>query len=1529
MKHIGGMLVLFCLVFGLFAPARAQLAWDPKEFMGVDEITPGMTGYGKTVYQGTKIEKFNIEVVGVLKKLDFGFDMILIKVTSGPVIDRKLQTVAGMSGSPIYIDDRLIGAYAYGWDFQQEAIAGVTPIAAMLECSEPGSVSPPLVGSLMPSNRTLKIGDRLITQVKVAANKQDAADVQAKADPTTMVLTPVATPLMVSGLNEKAMPALQKLLDRYNVHAVQGPGPGQADGPAPPLEAGGAVAVSLMDGDANMSAVGTVTYVKGNTVLAFGHPFFGLGKVNLPMAPAYVHGIVSSSQSSFKLASPMENVGTLISDRQFAVAGTVGQKPDTLPILLYLTDESRKYTRRYSVNLINHPDFTPYLFYLWIINNGAAQMADLSWADGTFAGRAVVSTDKLGDLEQRLIVSPKAGGMSLPFSEVYLLTDMMMANPYEPVKINNLFFDLHYTPGRNTANIEKVTPDRPIARPGETVTLSVKVRPYGKPVETLTSTLKIPEQATEPAMVAIVAGGTMAPLLKSLYTAPPTPEEGLRGIVRILTDNPSAESMLTAQVFPTPSYGYHGQMIDDLTMPLFDVLHSAEAGALPRPSSDNGGRGGDSDAPEPIGPPTTYLFSQNVPYVLTGGQLVTIAIDSQERAVQGKRGDFGFSMQLPVLSTSLVTGTDNPPSDGGEANGDGPAGREQAFVQSLMTPQQRARFAMLNETLRPLSAPLGRVNLPTLTTKLGTNALPLSLSPLDDEQSTGQDVEVEAKPTGDGSKGQPGGPDAADTEKPSGDEANANTPPEPDAVKNLLTHKRPSWGLTGRKDFLRGRHMGTGVTSQGKLVLVPAIRSIYQTNDFIPWKIVTTANGSYVAGWGSGMVVHLADDGKSDTLFPREPLRGVEAVSALATTPDGSLLVGTWPDQRVRLVAADGAVKREWALPGSKIWDLAVMKDGTRVAACDAGMLYILKDDTDVPVQELCAVPDKNVVALTAAPDGGLYVSTAPRGKVYQVNADGVLHSIYDADGAVISMAADAQGNLYVGTSPTCKVIRVSPNGTRQEIMHGMGRGNRHVFALQFVGNDLYAATGPAGGIYRISRPNAADPDVTAIFARQDLRSGSEESDATGPESVMVNSLALTAHGDLLAAASTPGQVLKLEPRTQGNFLSTVLQTPVVARWGQFDQFGKVGDGQSLTVESRSGFTATPDETWSAWEPAGSKLASPSATFAQFRIALTGTKEASPSLSYVRLYYQPVNQPPVVRILSPKTGEYLSGLKDIRWEGHDAEEDQLAYSVFLSKDNGRSWGQMTKSTPKTPEPAATEPAPATKPAAPAAKTAKKKKGKNDKTATPPAQPAPKETPKTEPAKPKWSDGELIDATTMPLDTRSLPDGVYLIKVVASNKYAKPDDPKQGEAIIGPVTLDNTLPTISLPDKVYTWEEARSFTVTDDKAPLIGGKFCLDDGPWTAVTPEDSVFHGTQQAVRLISPAGDITLAHGEHKLLIQLIDAAGNVLNRTIDVAVGMAPPPPPPPVIPIVPPVTPTVNPPPVTKPSDANLAYFMFYGL
>jgi sugar lactone lactonase YvrE len=1480
-KYHGWLVGLLLVVLALSAAmASAQLAWDPKEFMGVEEIAPGMVGYGKTVYQGTKVEKFDIEVIGVLKKVDFGFDMILVKVTSGPVVDRKLQTVAGMSGSPIYIDDRLIGAYAYGWDFQQEAIAGVTPIANMLECTQPGSVTPPLVGALAPKSKVLTIGTRKITRVEVAATLGDAQRQQAAADPTTMVLAPAATPIFANGLSDKSLAPLQKFFDRYNVHVMQGPGPGgAADGPAPKLEAGSAVAVSLMEGDANLSAVGTVTYVKGDTVLAFGHPMFGLGKIDMPMDVAYVHGIINSSWSSFKMASPIARVGTATSDRAYALAGQVGKEPNTLPIGMYLTDASRNFTRRYQIDMMNSPDFTPFLLYIYVLMNGAGQLANVGWDEGTFSMRAVVSTDKLGDIEQKLDFAPQAGASSLPLGELVFLADSLMQNPYERVTVKKVFMDIKYAPERNTASIEKITPDRPVARPGETVNITVKIRPYGKPVETQKVSVKVPAYASEPAMAVVVAGGTQAFALKPLVAPLPNAEEGVRGMVRWLTDNPTAKSVLTAQVFPSPSYGFRGRMLSDVPMPLLDLLMLSEyAGGMPRMHMGGGRNENANDAPNAALRPSTYLTVAPEPYVLTGGQAVLIAIETEEKAVHSRQGEFDFGVQMPILSMSDTPGAGNPGDDGSENK------YESTFAAApWFSPAQRARHAILFDAMRT-TAP--RMTLPTLPAFRypQTRAFhPLSVAPYAPKQN--EEVEVEATP--EAPDPEMDNEDAEEPgEEPQGEEVHGGKP-----KGTMPASARPSWGLTNRNDFLRGKHLGTSVTSRGRLVLAPKVQAIYTTTDVIPWKMVTTPVGTYVAGWGSALVTRLTGDGTGETVFPKATLPNVTAVTGLAGDTAGNLLVATWPDQHVRLVKSDGTVLKDWQLPGTAIWDLAIASDGKRYAACDGGALYILRDDDAIPLQVGCNVPDKHVFALTAGNNGDVYLATSPRGKVYRLSKQGVLQSVYEARGAVISLAVDKADNVYVGTSPLCRVYRVSPDGTKKELMRGMGRGNRHVLALKMVGDDLYASTGPAGGIYRITDPAGQEPEVTPVFAREDQRAGEDETDETGPESLMVNALAVDAKGQLLAATSSPGQVLQLQLRAQGAFLSSVLQTPVVARWGQIDVHisGKPG----ASIESRSGQTAVPDATWSKWEAIstdGAELASAPATFAQFRVRLSGSVEKSPALEYVRLYYQPVNQTPVVRLETPKPGIFLSGTKEIRWDAKDPDGDELVYAAFFSRDDGQTWLQLTRTAPPPP------PTPVSAPT----------KGKKGKAAPAPA-PAPAPKPDND-----------IREKNIPWDTKSVPDGTYRIKVVATDKYAKPTDPKSAEVISGRFTVDNSAPAVTIGDKVYGWLKLAQLEVVDNLTPLTGGRFRIDDGPWVALTPVSGIFKNRKETVKLLLPDGEPQFTAGEHKVTIQVKDSAENQLERTITLLIGQKEPP-----------AKAELDYPEIRDGNDKNLADLMLYNL
>jgi len=1482
--------LLLVLLGALACPSSAQVTWDPKEFMGIDEINPGMTGYGKTVFEGTKIEKFDIEVIGVLRKVDFGFDMILIKVKSGPVLDKKFQTVEGMSGSPIYIDDRLIGAYAYGWEFQQEAIAGVTPIANMLECTQPGSVTPPLVGSLVPRDKVLKIGSHTITRIKVASTTTDAQALQAKSDPTTMVLSPVATPLFVSGMSDSALAPLQKLFSRHNMQVLAGPG--QVAGPSPKLEAGSAVAVSLMDGDANLSAVGTVTYVKGDTVLCFGHPFTGMGQMDMPLSTAYVHGILSSAKSSFKLASPIERVGATISDRQFAVAGTLNKPCNTLPVSLYLNEPERQFTRRYAVDMIQNPELTPLILYLLVLSNGAGQMGDLAQDQGSFTARMVVSTDKYGDITQDMVHAPMASASPLPFLDFYLLTSALAQNPYETVPIKKIFIDLKYSHERNVASIEKVISDHEVVHPGDTVNLTVKIRPFNKPVETRNITVKVPENMRDSAMVVLVAGGSVGPMLKPLFSPAPTSEEGVSGIIRYLTtNNTSAQSLITVEAFPSPTYAYKGKLLRDMPMPLYELLRYAEFGMAAQ-------RGGGADTENDSRAnayadtvrPTAYLKSEDSPYVLVGGQVVMLAVDTDERAVQTKSRstEFDFNVPTPVLSTSQTGSSTLATEESFDDNQRAMNGLGFDFA-SLMTPMQRANYELLKESMGVRTAHVNLPCIPTLRVPASEPITSLSMSMSSLATDNKKNVDVEAKPMNSQDKDKP--ETSSDDTPSNSDESdsaskNDETSSSP-ASKVLLTKKQPSWGLTGRRDFVRGKHLGTSVTSKGNLVIAPAVRSIYQTKDMLPWKIATAGNNTYLAGWNSNQVIRLDANNKSEVFFPKQDLSSVQTVTALATDAAGNVLIATWPDAHVRLLAPNGNTTREWTLPTEAVWDLAVASDGKRYAACDRGYLYLLNDDANAPVQIACSVPDKHVYSLATGTHGEVYLTTAPTGKVYRYNQNGVLDSVYEARGVATSVAVDTAGNVYVGTSPVCRVYRIGVDGTQQMILSGAGKFNHTVTALKVVGNDLYAATGPTGGIYRITDPAGATPEATVVFAREDLRNNDDEKAYIGPESVFVNALAIAPDGALLAAGSSPGQVLKLEARSQGAFLSPALQAPAVAQWGQLDVLAKTLPGQTIAIESRSGNTAMPDATWSPWQPVSKNdqiVMSPKAAYAQFRVQLNGSPTDSPEVSYLKLYYQPVNQTPTVRVEQPKPGVFWSGMKDIRWEGNDPDGDELSYTVFTSNDNGHTWRQLMRSSakPSKPEGDATKP-----------ERANGKAGKADK-ATPAADKAATAANKTETAStPATTDSDEKRKTdsevrekSIPWDTKSTADGAYRIKVVATDKYAKPTDPKSAEYISDLFIIDNTPPMIAVPAKVTGWDAIRRIEIKDNLTPILGGKFNIDGGPWTALVPETGIFDNTDQWALLTSPNGEIKLTPGEHKVSIQAVDSANNIVDRTITVTI-------------------------------------------
>ncbi|HKO49255.1 MAG TPA: SpoIVB peptidase S55 domain-containing protein [Polyangiaceae bacterium] len=338
--------LLLPLPLGL-RPAQADGASNRPDIMPVSDIRAGMKGYGLTVFQGTKPERFDVEVIDVLKNFRPKQDLVLIK-TKHPRLEIT-KVVAGMSGSPIYLNDKMIGAYAYGWSFGSEPVAGVTPIRNMLD-----DMARPLPEridgwplKLMPvagkpsaprEHRASTESGRRYQGALGGYDVREHASQLARAvglDNSHVVsaLTPVSTPILMGGMSSRSVAFAQQLLSPLGLEPLQAGGGASPEASAPTRYVdGGAVGVELVRGDMSAMGLGTVTRVEGDKLVAFGHPMSELGVTALPTAIGRVLWFLASDQRSFKIGMAVRTMGALVNDRQSAIVVSHSAKAPVIPI---------------------------------------------------------------------------------------------------------------------------------------------------------------------------------------------------------------------------------------------------------------------------------------------------------------------------------------------------------------------------------------------------------------------------------------------------------------------------------------------------------------------------------------------------------------------------------------------------------------------------------------------------------------------------------------------------------------------------------------------------------------------------------------------------------------------------------------------------------------------------------------------------------------------------------------------------------------------------------------------------------------------------------------------------------------------------------------------------------------------------------------------------------------------------------------------------------------------------------------------
>jgi hypothetical protein len=474
--------------------------------MPVGEVRPGMVGVGRTVFQGEAVEEFTVRVIGTLKSVIAPQrDLILAKLEGGPLA--ATGVIAGMSGSPVYIDGRLVGAVSYQLgQFPKEPIAGITPLAEMTDATAlAGTVRAsrpvplPLDRAATPAE-LLGLWRRELGQARPFA--ASAADGEMPRQIGTD-LRPISVPLVTTGFAAGVLDGLTPALQQAGFVAVQGPAAARpVVASTPTLKPGDAVGVALLSGDFTLGATGTVTEVDGDRVYAFGHPLYNLGPIAFPMTRADVVAVLPSLATSSKLASLGAVVGTVSQDRATAIAGRLGPAPRLIPVAVTLNSR-RGPSRTFSFGVADDQLFTPLLTFLAVANVITQYERQTGAATYMVRGRARVANQQPLAFDDVFVGDQGAANAAAyiagPLTALY-------RNATAKFTLEGITLSIDAEETTRTAVIERAWVDDAVVTAGRDVALHVVVRTSTGEEQLLHQAVAIPAHASGTLQLAVSDG---------------------------------------------------------------------------------------------------------------------------------------------------------------------------------------------------------------------------------------------------------------------------------------------------------------------------------------------------------------------------------------------------------------------------------------------------------------------------------------------------------------------------------------------------------------------------------------------------------------------------------------------------------------------------------------------------------------------------------------------------------------------------------------------------------------------------------------------------------------------------------------------------------------------------------------------------------------------------------------------------------------------------------------------------------------
>lgn len=499
MKRFWFYLITAVLVsgFGAFSGAESR-----EEFFRVEDLRPGMKGTGKTCFLGTEPEDFDVEILGVLRGVSPGADAVLARFSGGAL--EKTGIFSGMSGSPVFIDGKLLGAVAYSYAYVTEAIGGITPIGQMISAVEQSEALPS--GNIYKKgsfwNFTLPLPSSGLKSTELPELLPGRSNLSTGGNRLLLIATPVS----LAGFDPRAIKTFAPMFSGAGMALLEGASADTASSKtaALPFRPGDNIAVSLVQGDLDVSAGGTVTWVDDDRLYAFGHELMSSGFTELPMRRASAIAVIPNLESSFKVLEAGAVIGTIRQDRSSGIFGIMGERPRMTPLEVRLTT-SRRARNTFSYEIVRDAILTPSLVSLVVYNTILASEREQGFLTLRVTGRIRVKNQPDVEIGGRFSsVSDAAAGASLA---VAVPVNHLMAGGYENLDIEGIEVDVTAIERDQLAAIDSIRLDRTEARAGETMQLNVScIRANGTKIER-SYPIKIPENISPGGLSLVVADG--------------------------------------------------------------------------------------------------------------------------------------------------------------------------------------------------------------------------------------------------------------------------------------------------------------------------------------------------------------------------------------------------------------------------------------------------------------------------------------------------------------------------------------------------------------------------------------------------------------------------------------------------------------------------------------------------------------------------------------------------------------------------------------------------------------------------------------------------------------------------------------------------------------------------------------------------------------------------------------------------------------------------------------------------------------